>query len=307
MDAGEAVVSFSNGDPPLELKFTAAGVWSGTWAPGNPRASGIVLTLTTAQAGTKLTGTAQISGGVNANPAVPQVSTGGVVETAAYGSPVAPGDLIAVFGADLSANIAGATSLPLPDELLTTSVSIDGESIPLLYTSSGQVNAVVPYDLSIDVQHQLLVERDSSLSVPQSVIVGVARPGVFTVNSSGTGQGEIFTWDAAGNQILADQNAPAKAGDILVIYCSGLGAVTPPLVAGTATPLTFLTTTVDTLTATIGGKPAVVMFSGLTPGSSGLYQVNAVVPDGLPSSDTTPLQLTISGQRSAIVTFSVQM
>jgi len=79
------------------------------------------------------------------------------------------------------------------------------------------------------------------------------------------------------------------------------------LVAGSATPLTFLTTTVDTLTAAIGGKPAAVMFSGLTPGSSGLYQVNAVVPDGLPDSATTSLQLTISGQNSAIVTLAVHM
>ncbi|HME06499.1 MAG TPA: IPT/TIG domain-containing protein [Bryobacteraceae bacterium] len=306
MNAGEAVVSFNNGDPAISLQFTAAGTWSGTWPPGNPRAS-VVLTLAAAQAGTRLTGSAQITGGVNANPTVPQVSTGGVVDTAAYGSPVAPGDLIAIFGADLSANIAGAASLPLPDQLLTTSVSIDGQSIPLLYTSRGQVNAVVPYSLPTDVRHQLLAQRDNSLSVPQSVIVGVARPGVFTIDSSGSGQGEIFTVDSAGNQILADKSAPAKAGDILVIYCSGLGAVTPPLVAGTATPLTFLTTTVDTLTATIGGMPAVVMFSGLTPGSSGLYQVNAVVPAGLPDSDTTPLQLTISGQQSAIVTLAVGM
>jgi uncharacterized protein (TIGR03437 family) len=229
-----------------------------------------------------------------------------VVETAAYAAPVAPGDLIAIFGAGLSGAVAGAASLPLPNQLLSTGVSIDGQQIPLLYTSGGQVNAVVPYNLPTDVRHQLVVQENNSISVPQSVIVGVARPGVFTVNSSGTGQGEIFTVDAAGNQILADQNAPAAAGDVLVIYCAGLGAVNPPLIAGAAAPLGSLTTTVAPLTATIGGLPAVVMFSGLTPGSSGLYQVNAVVPSGLAASDTTPLQLSISGQYSAIVTLSVR-
>jgi uncharacterized protein (TIGR03437 family) len=307
MVAGEAVVSFSNGDPPLRLDATAAGVWSATWPPQNPRASGVGLTLTAVEAATKLTGTAQISGGVNANPGVPQVTAGGVVETAAYGSPVAPGDLVAIFGAELSAAAASATAVPLPNQLLSTAVLIDGQFIPMFYTSSGQVNAVVPYGLPVNARHQLVVQRDNSLSVPQSVLVGVARPGVYTVDASGSGQGQIYKVDAAGNQILTDKNAPAKAGDTLVIYCSGLGAVNPQLSAGTATPLTFLTNTVDPLTVTIGGKSAVVLFSGLTPGSTGLYQVNAVVPEGLSNSDTTSLQITISGQDSATVTLSVRM
>jgi adhesin/invasin len=75
--------------------------------------------------------------------------------------------------------------------------------------------------------------------------------------------------------------------------------------AGTPTPLTFLTNTVNTLTATIGGASAFVNFAGLTPGYTGLYQVNVVVPNGLPDSDTTTLILTISGQDSAQVTLAV--
>ncbi len=79
----------------------------------------------------------------------------------------------------------------------------------------------------------------------------------------------------------------------------------PPLTAGAITPFAFLTKTVDTLTMTIGGKPATVLFSGLTPGFAGLYQVNAMVPAGLPNSDITSLQLTISGQDSVAVTMAV--
>ena len=304
MKQGNVVLSFSNGDSPLRLDASLAAVWSGTWPPGNPRAS-VTLTLTATQAETKLSGTAQISGGVTANPAVPQVFAGGVVETAAYGSPVAPGDLVAIFGMELSSAAAPATSVPLPNLLLTTSVLIDGQLIPMFYSSGGQVNAVVPYGLQVNAVHQLVVQRSNSLSVPQSVLVGAARPGVFTIDSSGSGQGHIYKIDAAGNQIRADKNAPAKAGDTLVIYCSGLGAVNPPLTAGTAAPLTFLTRTVDTLTAAIGGMSAVVNFAGLTPGSTGLYQVNAVVPAGLPDSDATSLVLTISGQDSAVVTLAV--
>lgn len=301
---GDVILTFSNGDPPLRLDPTQPGYWDATWPPGNARSS-VTLTLTAAQLESNLSGTAQISGAVAANPAVPEVSAGGVVETAAYGSPVAPGDLVAIFGAQMSTGTASATAVPLPTQLLTTSVLIDGQYIPMFFTSDGQVNAVVPYGLSTNVRHQLVLQRDNSLSVPQSVLIAPARPGVFTIDSSGSGQGHIYKIDSAGRQILANANAPAKAGDTLVIYCSGLGAVTPALNAGSPTPLAFLTQTTGTLTAKVGGMPAAVNFAGLTPGSTGLYQVNLVVPSGLPNNDATSLVLTISGQDSSTVTFSV--
>jgi uncharacterized protein (TIGR03437 family) len=305
MNTGNVVVSFSNGDSPLRLDPILGGVWTSTWPPSNPRGS-VTLTLNASQTDTKLFGSAQVTGGVNANPAVPQVAQGGVVETAAYAAPVAPGNLVAIFGVELSATAQSATAVPLPNQLLTTSVLIDGQFLPMYYTSGGQINAVIPYGLQTNARHQVVVQRGSSLSVPQSVLVGVARPGVFTIDASGTGQGHIYKVDSAGNQIRADVNAPAKPGDTLVIYCSGLGAVNPPLTAGTPPPLTFLTKTVDTLTATIGGKTAQVNFAGLTPGSTALYQVNVVVPAGLPNNSTTTLQLSISGQDSNTVTFAVQ-
>ena len=59
-------------------------------------------------------------------------------------------------------------------------------------------------------------------------------------------------------QYLADSSHAAKAGDYRQIYASGLGAVDPPVEAGTATPDNPLR-----------------QVAGLTPGSAGLYQVNA--------------------------------
>ncbi len=161
----------------------------------------------------KLSGTFQITGGVAANPAVPEVSAGGVVETAAYGTPVAPGDLVAIFGSKLASDTLSAQSLPLPTQLLSTSVLLGGKTVPLFYASDGQLNAVIPYDLPPNSHQALLVTRGSAYSVPRDVIVGVAKPAVFTVDSSGTGQGDVFKTDATGRQILADKNSPAKPGN----------------------------------------------------------------------------------------------
>jgi uncharacterized protein (TIGR03437 family) len=85
----------------------------------------------------------------------------------------------------------------------------------------------------------------------------------------------------------------------------GLGAVDPPVQAGVAAPLTVLSKTVNPVTATVGGVNAPVAFAGVTPGGTGLYQVNLTVPAGLPDNDATPLILAAGGQSGSAVTFAV--
>ena len=306
LTAGTVVVSFSNGDPPLNLTSNNDGNWSVTWPPVNPRPSGITLTLTAVQQETNLTGTAQIGGGVTMNASVPIVSPGGVVETASYSAPAAPGNIVAIFGTNLASPGASATSVPLPDTLANSSVIFAGQTLPLFYAGNAQMNAVLPYGITPNTRYQLVVESAGNVSVPQNVLIGVARPAVFTVDSSGQGQGQIYWYDANGDQILAGPNSPATTGDALVIYSSGLGEVTPPLTVGTATPLGFLTNTVGTVTVTIGGIQAPVAFAGLTPGSVGLYQINVTIPHGLSNNSAMPLQIFVDGQSSPAVTFALQ-
>ena len=303
---GTVVVSFSNGDPLLKLTSNNNGNWSATWPPVNPRPSGITLTLTAVQQETNLTGTAQISGGVTPNASVPIVSAGGVVETASYSSPAAPGNIVAIFGTNLASSTSSATSVPLPDTLASSGAIFAGQEVPLFYASGSQMNGVLPYGIMPNTRYQLVVQSGGNVSVPQNVLIGVARPAVFTIDASGQGQGQIYWYDSKGDQILAGPNSPATAGETLVIYCSGLGEVSPPLTFGTATPLGFLTNTVGTVTVTIGGVQAQVAFAGLTPGSVGLYQINVAIPPGLPDNSAMPLQIFVDGQNSPVVTFAFQ-
>ena len=98
------------------------------------------------------------------------------------------------------------------------------------------MNGVVPYGIMPNTRYQLVVQSGGNVSVPQNVLIGVARPAVFTIDASGQGQGQIYWYDSKGDQILAGPNSPATTGGTLVIYCSGLGEVSPPLTVGTATP-----------------------------------------------------------------------
>jgi adhesin/invasin len=111
---------------------------------------------------------------------------------------------------------------------------------------------------------------------------------------------------ADGSQFLNTPSAPAHAGDALVIYCTGLGAVAPAVPAGAAAPSLPLSRTVNPVTVTIGTQSAQPFYAGLTPGYSGLYQVNVIVPAGIAAGANVPVVLSAGGALSPPVTIAVQ-
>ena len=199
---------------------------------------------------------------------------------------LAPGSLVSLFGLNLN----GAT------------VQFDGITAPMLYTSSSQLNLQVPWELEGKLTTSVTVAANSVATAPQSVAVGPADPGIFSLGAPVGGQGAIVT--LAG--IVVDANSPAHAGDYLEVYANGLGAVsnTPQTGAvAVAIPLSGMT---SYPTATIGGVPAPVIWAGLAPGFIGLYQVNVQVPQGVAAGDAIPVTLSIGALASNTVTISVR-
>jgi uncharacterized protein (TIGR03437 family) len=97
---------------------------------------------------------------------------------------------------------------------------------------------------------------------------------------------------------------PVKRGQLVQLYLNGLGPVNNGPASGELASATTLATTKVTPTVTIGGQQATVQFSGLAPGFSGLYQVNAIVPAGI-SAGTVPISLTINGATTKASTLPV--
>ncbi len=304
MLSGSVSLAFSNGDPPLGLVSLRDGRWSGTWQARNATTAQVTVTATAEIPEPRIRGTAQVTGGLRANQEAPVVGAGAVVSAASYAAqaPLAPGSLVSIFGSRLSEGEGSSPSLPLREQLAGTLVVIAGRAMPLLYASQGQINAMIPYDLPVNTRHQVVVRRGSSYAVPEPVSVAAAQPAIFTKDQSGKGQGVIVDLS---NRYVEPGNA-ASAGDAVVIYCSGLGAVDPPVAAGTAAPSSPLSRTVNPVMVRIGGVEAEVLFAGLTPSFSGLYQVNALVPTGAGAGDEVPVVLTVAGQASPPVTMAVR-
>ena len=131
-----------------------------------------------------------------------------------------------------------------------------------------------------------------------SVQVLAGQPGIFGYSAGGKTFGAILH----ANFQLADSDHPAMAGETVLVFCTGLGAVSSPPAdgaQGNGQPTLVMPI------ASIGSVPTTVSFSGLAPGFAGLYQVNVQVPSGVAAGDQ-PVVLSASGVSSNPVLLSVR-
>jgi len=307
LTSGAVVASFSNGDAPLPLLSLRDGRWAATWQSRNVSQRQVSINLAARQPEQSLSGAIQISGALGGNANPPVIATRGVLNAASLvpGNFVAPGSLVTLLGTRLSEG-QGQGSFPLDTQLAGTRVAIAGRALPLLYSSDGQVNALIPYDLPFNARHQLIIRRGNSLSTPETVTVAPALPAIFTLDGSGAGQGQIFVVAGDGSQTLVGKENPAKTGDSLLIVAGGLGAVDAVIEPGAAAPDSPSARAVNAISISIGGVDAPVSSAILAPGRGGVYQIAAKLPQGVEPGDSIPVTLTVAGQVSPAVSMSVR-
>jgi uncharacterized protein (TIGR03437 family) len=285
--------AFSTGEAPVPLVSLKDGRWSGTWQVRNAQQVSTTVTVAAESPERGISGVARITGGVRGAAPPPQLAAGGVLNGASLrgDAPLAPGGIVALFGSRLADATLPASSLPLQTQLAGVRISVGGQPMPLFFASDGQVNGLLPFELAPNTRHQLVVRRGSSLSVPEPIVVSEATPAVFTRDQSGRGQGIIL--DGGGR--LAEPGNPAAAGDVVVIFCAGLGAVQPPVPAGQPAPANPLARVAAPVEVRFGDIAGNVLFAGLTPGFTGLYQINVQIPPGVPPGDAVPVVVTVAG------------
>ncbi len=109
----------------------------------------------------------------------------------------------------------------------------------------------------------------------------------------------------ASDYTLNGPNNAVPAGGSLVVYFTGGGLVNGDRRTGVPAASTTLMQTKLATTVTIGGQQVGVAFSGLTPGSIGLYQVNITVPTNLSPGDY-PVAITVGGVTGSPAVVSVK-
>lgn len=242
-----------------------------------------------------------------------------VVNAASFLEDTSPGSLIALFGVKLSTSkqacLAPANKFPIPLKLCGTqviltrtrqgSVVIPQRALPLLYVGGNQINAQLPFELAqlpkkpSTVTLQVKTSKGSSSLRVSFDFAGV---GMLTQDASGTKNGVISHFDHGVYQpySMVTDAAPARPGETVLMYATGLGGVG---VTGAAFDERTRSPAIVDVIFTRGSVGVGSTFSERVPvpaapvsGLVGIYQINFTIPNRYPWNATQslgPLGITI--------------
>ncbi len=282
------------------LSGLTAGSYTGTVTVSSPNSGNVTINVTLSVT------------------AVPPPTVNAIVNGATQISgAVSPGEIITLYGTNLgptpAANLKLTSSGTVPTTLGNTQVFFDSTPAPLVYVGANQINAIVPYEVAGRFQTTVTVSSGGLVSTGIVQSVAATSPGIFTVNSSGSGPGSILNQDYS----LNSASNPAAAGTVVSIYATGEGVLTPPAATGSVTSLTapYPVPVASPVTVTFQVKsngnttsvPANVLYAGEAPGLvSGVLQVNVVVPTAVPAGANTVILTVGANSSPAQVTVQVK-
>jgi uncharacterized protein (TIGR03437 family) len=255
----------------------------------------------------------------------PVITPGGVVNAASYkagisplnrgeypqiggGPALAPGSIGAIFGSNLASSPETARTLPLPAQLGGVSVSVNGFAAPLFFASPNQINFQVPARAIDNSGVVVTTAAGQSAAYPLDTGGIISAPGMFTLDSSGCGQGAILNVAPDGGVSLNSPSNSASPGNFISIYGTGEGDVNHQLADGAPAPNSPLAKAIiqggPIFDFSAGGDQAPGFWAGRAPGLVGVDQFNWLVPVTARQGCTVPLQVS-NTNISAPVTISI--
>jgi uncharacterized protein (TIGR03437 family) len=231
-------------------------------------------------------------------PPLPATTTAGVVNAVSLLPLIAPGSLISIYGVNLAAGDATAASLPLPNALNGTSVTMNGSLAPLVFVSATQINAQTPYETKVGTA-TLLIQAGSVTSAPVRFQIVDTAPAVLTTAGSNHAMAQ--------NNPDGDLNSPdsaAQPGQSVTVFLTGQGLVDNPVPNGAAPLANPISAPLAPIQVQVGGKDASVSFAGLAAGFVGLLRIDIVIPDL--AAGEQPLEVSIGGVSANSTVLSVK-
>ncbi|MGA2736609.1 MAG: hypothetical protein ABSG65_04075 [Bryobacteraceae bacterium] len=220
-------------------------------------------------------------------------------------APVAPASLVSIYGSNLAAAPLSATSLPLPTNLGGISAVVTDStgaetSLPLLFVSPSQVNAVIP--AGANTGPAVITINTPSGAVASPVVLNPTAPTLFTANLSGGG--------VAAGQLVTNKSSGQVTVDIFTCAAGSCSGV-PLDVSGGNTALVLYGTGIQNraslsdVTVTIGAQTLTPFFAGAS-AYTGEDQVDVSLPASLAGSGTVNITVTVAGTASNVVTATFQ-
>src|SRR5690349_9607182 len=253
--------------------------------------------------------------------AQPTIGTGGVLNAASNALPglpnsaIAQGSIFLVYGTGLGPPPpAGApvtyAPFPLPESLpgpdgTAIHVTVGNTAVDalMIYTSPTQIAAILPSQTPVtptQTPGQITVSYAGATSAPAPIQVVASSFGIFTLNQGGSGPAAVQNYISASSYTVNTLTSPAKPGQTLILYGTGLGPVTfdesRPALAGNVGANDFA--------LNVAGIPALVSYHGRSSCCAGLDQINFKVPAGVDGC-YVPVWVQVGGVVSNFTTISI--
>ena len=248
----------------------------------------------------------------------PTVGTGGIVSAGLSIPPVltvAPNSIVSIFGTNFALSGTSRNLGPgdlvngkIPTNLAGVCAMFGDQRAPIFAVYPGQLNVQVPRIPSGTTAVQVITRCDTpqaQTSNPAASAVQSAAPEFFYFLHNASGHNPIAAVNAVTGSYVGATGllpgtsfAPAKPGDILTLFGTGLGATSPDFGPGEL-PGTIASVTAPVAIA-FGGvalSPSDIFYVGLSQ-EAGVYQVSIRVPDAVADGDQ-PFILSVGGAASA--------
>ncbi|HWQ53132.1 MAG TPA: hypothetical protein VN442_05570 [Bryobacteraceae bacterium] len=256
-------------------------------------------------AGSWAYGTLRMTGPKNARAlfeVVPEVAPAGVRNAAAE-TPVegvAPGSVIAIYGASLAGETIVGPENPLSQTLGNVTVRVGNRLLPLLFVSPEQINAQLPPDLEPGPQ-RLVVRWEGKPEVESSFEAVRNAPGLFQQRVEDLAWGTFARADGS----LVTAASPARRGDVLTVYGTGFGPYNSMPPAGFAVPEGLRYRLIDPVSIVAGDREWQPVDAFAAPGRTGIDAVRFQIPEDAPAG-TMELKVRVRGTESNTVLLAVQ-
>ena len=214
---------------------------------------------------------------------------------------IAPGEIVLLRGFTIGPSPLVAGTLPAAGTVGTTvgvtSVTFNTTPAPMLFASASATSVIVPYEVFGSTTANVVVTYKNNTSATFTVPVTATAPGLFTISENGTGEVVAFNFDGTLNTAAN----PAQRGFPVLVYATGEGQTDPTGSDGLIAGGLFVRTPFATVTASVAGQPAFVVYAGSASGSvAGVMEVELVLPS-LPASvagGALPIVLTVGNVNS---------
>jgi uncharacterized protein (TIGR03118 family) len=242
-----------------------------------------------------------ILGSIQANP---NVAASGIINAAQAAGGIAPNTFITIKGSNLAATKRSVAAADIANNLLPTTmdgvtVTVNGLPGYITYISPVQINLVTPVELPASGNVNVVLSNNGLTSATVGVTSQPLAPSLFLA-------GNYVAALHANNTVVGPptvaNNTPAASGETIVLFGTGFGLTTPAAVSGqvvgTPAPLQL------TPAILFDNVPGTVVYSGLI--ATGVYQINVVVPAGLPNGDVPVVASTGGYSSPALVLTSIK-